>query len=74
LFEYPKTDMKKLLFSFLLAGALVSCHSNGKSIDTDKIDSSASTEATDKTAVAADSAKRTSDSLVNASPDTLKAK
>ncbi|HTJ15109.1 MAG TPA: hypothetical protein VL547_23900 [Dinghuibacter sp.] len=66
--------MKKILVSLVLAGALAACNGKGKSIDSNKIDSSAPTEATDNTKMANDSAKRSSDSLVNTSPDTLKAK
>ena len=50
--------MKKIFLSALLLAALAACSNNAKTVSTDKTDS----------------AKRSSDSLVNASPDTLKAK
>lgn len=68
--------MKKLLLILIGATAitLTSCNGKGKTMDTNKIDSSAPSEATDNTKMANDSATRSSDSLVNAAPDTVKAK
>jgi hypothetical protein len=64
--------MKKIIALAAIACLFAACHAGtGKGSEPD---SSAPSSSPDKTAVADDSAKAQSDSLVNAAPDTLKAK
>ena len=65
--------MKKIFITLLVAGAFAACHSGIKG-GSSGADSSAPSEATDKTAMASDSAKQSSDSMVTTAPDTVRAK
>ena len=63
-------DMKKLFAMMLIAGAFAACNSGSKSGNSDS--AAATTSSTDTTA-AKDTSAMKSDSMVQHSPDTLKA-